>query len=141
MLPKTAEYALRAAVMLAMARDHRLTADRLCEQTKVPRRYLHTVLQQLAAAELIDSVSGPGGGYRLACNPTETSILDVVNAVAPVERIKSCPLGIREHATLCPLHRTLDESYRQIELSLANVTLAQLLNSTGDPIPLCPGTC
>lgn len=141
MLPKTAEYALRATVTLAMAHDQRMTADRLYEQTKVPRRYLHTVLQQLAAAELIDSVSGPGGGYRLACDPAETSILDVVNAVASVERIRSCPLGIREHATLCPLHRTLDESYRQIEQSLAGVTIAQLLSSTGAPVPLCRGTC
>ncbi len=140
MLPKTAEYALRATVMLAMAQHERLTADRLCEQTKVPRRYLHTVLQQLAAAKLIDSVSGPRGGYRLACDPAETTILDVVNAVAPVERIHSCPLGIPGHARLCPLHRTLDDSYRQIETSLGRVTISQLLSSTGDPVPLCPSS-
>ena len=42
------------------------SADLLCEQTKVPRRYLHKVLQDLVRAELVRSRSGPGGGYTLA---------------------------------------------------------------------------
>jgi len=56
------------------------SADFLAEKTKVPRRYLHRVLQDLAAAGLVRSRSGPGGGYELDRDPAEVSILDVVNA-------------------------------------------------------------
>ena len=41
-------------------------ADRLAEHTKVPRRYLTHVLQDLAAASLVRSRPGPGGGYELS---------------------------------------------------------------------------
>ena len=55
MLPKTSEYALRAAVWLGRDPDRTESADHLAEQTKVPRRYLHKVLQDLVRAELVRS--------------------------------------------------------------------------------------
>ena len=66
MLPKTAEYALRAAVWLGRDPDQTQSADHLAERTQVPRRYLHKVLQDLVRAKIVRSQSGPGGGYALA---------------------------------------------------------------------------
>ena len=63
MLPKTAEYALRAVVWLAREPGRPASADHLAEHTKVPRRYLHKVLQDLVRAGLVCSQPGPGGGY------------------------------------------------------------------------------
>ena len=104
MLPKSADYALRTMACLASNSDKRWSADSLAERTKVPRRYLHKVLQDLVQAELAQSRSGPGGGYSLAVPADAVTILDVVNAVAPVERIRHCPLGLPSHTSLCPLH-------------------------------------
>ncbi len=118
MLPKTAEYALRAVVWLARTGDQTESADRLAAHTKVPRRYLHTVLQELVQAKLVRSQPGPGGGYALDCTPRKITILDVVNAVAPLERIRRCPLGLRTHTRLCPLHKELDDVYAATEMAL-----------------------
>ena len=85
MLPKTAEYALRAIACLTQDADRAWSADHLAEQTQVPRRYLHKVLQGLSQHELVYSRSGPGGGYMLSRSADEITILDVVNAVAPLE--------------------------------------------------------
>jgi Rrf2 family transcriptional regulator, nitric oxide-sensitive transcriptional repressor len=137
MLPKTAEYALRAAVWLARNPNETESADQLAERTQVPRRYLHKVLQDLVRGELVRSQSGPGGGYALARSPAKISILDVVNAVAPLERIRHCPLGLPSHTRLCPLHKELDAVYAATEKALAKVTLAQLLRSTSEIVPLC----
>lgn len=135
MLPKTAEYALRAVVWLG--RDTTcIAAEPLAQQTKVPRRYLHTVLQQLIAAGLVESQPGPGGGYRLAADSTEITILDVVNAVAPLERIRHCPLGLTSHTRLCPLHKKLDDAYAATERAFREVTIDQLLRSTSKIKPL-----
>jgi len=136
-ISKTAEYALRAAVWLANAPDQPAPADRLAEVTKVPRRYLHKVLQDLVRAELVRSQSGPGGGYSLARRPEKITILDVVSATAPLERIKHCPLGLPSHTRLCPLHKELDRVYASAEEALARVTLDQLLRSSSKIIPLC----
>jgi Rrf2 family protein len=137
MLPKTAEYALRAVVWLAREPDETDSADDLAKRTKVPRRYLHKVLQDLVRAKLVRSQPGPGGGYALAKQPENIAILDVVNAVAPLERIRSCPLGLPSHTRLCPLHKELDKVYAATEAALARVTIAELLKSTSQIIPLC----
>jgi Rrf2 family transcriptional regulator, nitric oxide-sensitive transcriptional repressor len=137
MLPKTAEYALRAAVWLGRDPDQTETADHLAEQTKVPRRYLHKVLQDLVSAGLVRSQSGPGGGYALARRPEKITILDVVNSVAPLERIRHCPLGLSSHTRLCPLHKELDRVFAATERALARVTIAQLLRSASPILPLC----
>jgi Rrf2 family transcriptional regulator, nitric oxide-sensitive transcriptional repressor len=137
MLSKTAEYALRAVVWLGREAGRADSADHLAEITKVPRRYLHKVLQDLVRAGLVRSQSGPGGGYSLALKPERVTILDVVNAVAPLERIRDCPLGLSSHTSLCPLHKELDKVYAATEAAFSRVTIAQLLKSTSSIVPLC----
>ncbi len=137
MLPKTAEYALRATVWLARDPEQTRSADQIAARTKVPRRYLHLVLQDLVQAGLVRSQPGPGGGYTLDRAPEKISILDVVNAVGSLERIRKCPLGLTSHTKLCPLHRELDKVYAAVEEAFARVTLVQLLHSTSPIIPLC----
>ena len=137
MLSKTAEYALRVAVCLAQSPDNLAAADDLAEVTKIPRRYLHKVVQDLVRAQLVRSQPGPGGGYSIARAPKNITILDVVNAVAPLERIRHCPLGLASHTRLCPLHRELDKVYADTEKAFARVTLDQLVRSTSAIVPLC----
>jgi Rrf2 family protein len=137
MLPKTAEYALRAAVWLGREAGDIQSADELADATKVPRRYLHKVLQDLVHAKLVRSQPGPGGGYALAKPPQKIAILDVVNAVAPLERIRNCPLGLSSHTSLCPLHKELDKVYAATEKALSRVTIAHLIKSKSQIVPLC----
>jgi Rrf2 family transcriptional regulator, nitric oxide-sensitive transcriptional repressor len=137
MLSKTAEYALRVAVCLTQSPDKLASADELAEVTKVPRRYLHKVVQDLARGGLVRSQPGLGGGYSIATSPKKIAILDVVNAVAPLERIRQCPLGLTSHTRLGPLHRELDKVYAETEKAFARVTLDQLLRSTSAIVPLC----
>lgn len=137
MLSKTAEYALRAVACLGNQHGASVSADQLAVQTKVPRRYLTRVLQDLAAAGLVQSRPGPGGGYELCRATDELTILDVVNTVAPMERIRSCPLGLKSHTVLCPLHAELDKAYAATEKAFASVTIRQLVESSGPITPLC----
>lgn len=137
MLSKTAEYALRTVACLASKAGESGSADSLSEQTKVPRRYLHKVLQDLVRAGLVESRSGPGGGYSLILSADEISILDVVNAVAPLERIRECPLGLPSHTSLCPLHKELDQAYAAAEQAFSRVTIAEILRTKSKSIPLC----
>ena len=137
MLSKTAEYALRAVACLASQSGKAVSADFLATRTKVPRRYLHRVLQDLAGAKLVRSKSGPGGGYELAKATDTLTILDVVNAVSPLERIRKCPLGLSSHTKLCPLHQELDKAYAATEEAFRGVTIQELLNSTSQIVPLC----
>ncbi len=137
MLSQTAEYALRAVACMGAREGTALSADVLAEETKIPRRYLTRVLQALAAHDLVASRPGPGGGYELTRATNKITILDVVNVVDPIQRIKRCPLGLKSHHKLCPLHAEIDKSYARTEAAFAKVTIRQLLNSTSPLTPLC----
>lgn len=137
MLSKTADYALRTVACLARYGDRVARAEALAEQTQVPRRYLNKVLKDLVESTLVHSRPGPGGGYSLAVSADDVTILDVVNAVAPLERIRHCPLSLASHTKLCPLHQELDKAYAATEAAFAKVTMGQLLNSDSSVLPLC----
>src|SRR5262245_46906388 len=118
MFSQTAEYALRAVVYLAAQGGEPRTAQQIAEVTRVPAGYLSKVMQALSRAGLVHSQRGLGGGFTLAVPPADLTVLDVVQAVDPIRRIKSCPLGIKGHVNLCPLHRRLDQAIALVEKAL-----------------------
>ena len=103
MISQTVEYALRAVVFLAKEAPLACTTDQIAKATLVPKAYLSKVMQSLVRSGLVRSQRGLGGGMTLT-KPTESvSLLEVVNAVDPLQRIHSCPLGIASHGSkLCP---------------------------------------
>ncbi len=138
MFSQTVEYALRAAVYLAGEAPEPRTTDQVASATRVPKAYLSKVLQGLVHAGLVHSRRGLGGGMTLARPPGETTILEVVDAVEPVGRIKSCPLGLSSHGVnLCPLHRRLDAALASVEDAFRRTTLAEVLAEPTGSIPLC----
>jgi Rrf2 family protein len=115
------------------------TTDQIAEATRVPRAYLSKVLQSLTRAQIVHSQRGLGGGMSLARTPQEITILDVVNAVEPLQRIKTCPLGLAAHGVLlCPLHARLDRALETVERAFGETTLAEILAEPTKSVPLCP---
>ncbi len=138
MLSQTVEYALRAAVHLAKEAPGTRTTDQIAVATRVPRAYLSKVLQSLVRTGLVHSQRGLGGGMALAKSPDEVTILDVVNAVEPIQRIHTCPLGLAAHGVrLCPLHSRLDKALAMVEQAFQESTLAEVLAEPTRSIPLC----
>lgn len=138
MISQTAEYALRAIVFLAMNAKASYTTVQIATASKVPSAYLSKVLKLLVEAELIVSQRGLGGGFCLAKSADKISVLDVLNAVDPLQRIQTCPLGIKAHGSkLCALHKRLDDAAAVIEKAFRDSTIADLLARPTQSIPLC----
>jgi Rrf2 family transcriptional regulator, nitric oxide-sensitive transcriptional repressor len=139
MFSQTVEYALRAMVQLAYAGQEGCSTEELAQKTQVPRAYLSKVVQGLRASGLLRSQRGLGGGVYLSKPAEEITILDVVNAVEPIRRITSCPLGIKSHGTkLCPLHSKIDKALATIEEMYGSTTLADMITGkNGMVMPLC----
>jgi len=137
MLSRTAEYALRAIVWLSDHPGASVTGQAIAVATQVPPDYLSKVMQCLVRAGLVEAQRGKNGGFSLVSNPDELTILDVINAVEPVRRIRSCPLGLPGHESLCPLHRSLDDIADQLERAYGAIRLTDLLRTAGVK-PLCP---
>ncbi|MBX9880196.1 MAG: Rrf2 family transcriptional regulator [Candidatus Obscuribacterales bacterium] len=142
MISQTAEYALRAIVFLSMNGDAAYTTQQISAATKVPAAYLSKVLKSLVRADLIQSQRGIGGGFVLSKPPEAVTILQVVSAVDPIQRINTCPLGLKAHGTnLCALHKQLDDATAVIEKAFRDTTIADVLARPTKSIPLCDSTC
>ena len=128
MFSQTAEYALRAISLLAERHPAPLKTSQIAEATRVPRPYLFKVLQALGRSGIVESRRGIGGGVSLAKELNEVTILDVVNAVDPIQRITKCPIGLAAHGVeLCPMHSRLDAALANIEEIFGDTTLAEIL--------------
>ena len=67
---------------LALAGPDRLVSlSELSKRQDISLPYLEQLFVKLRRAHLVDSVRGPGGGYRLARPPSEIRVADVLVAV------------------------------------------------------------
>jgi Rrf2 family transcriptional regulator, nitric oxide-sensitive transcriptional repressor len=138
-ISQTAEYALRAITHLAYNYEAPQSTREISAATKVPVPYLSKVLQGLSHAGLISSHRGIRGGFMLALPADTLSIWQVVEAVDPIRRIRTCPLGLASHGmNLCPLHRRLDDALALVERAFKESTVADVISERSSSQPLCP---
>lgn len=138
LLSDACEYALRAVVWMAQQPQDFYTAGQIAEATSAAPGYLIRVLQTLAKAGLLSARRGSQGGFKFTRSAAELTVLEVVRAVDPPQRIQTCPLGQGSHdKALCPLHRRIDEAIAAIEQSFAQVTVQDLIQETAQS----PGVC
>ncbi len=107
MLIKSGIHAVRALIVLAELTDGEYRgASSIATQNDAPANYLGKLLQQLAKRGLVRSQKGLGGGFRLARDPVEISLYDIVEAIEDVSRWSNCILG-RPNCSdenPCPVH-------------------------------------
>jgi len=135
---QTSEYALRSVVCLADHAEVAMTTGEIASISKVPSHYLSKVLQALGRAGIVKSQRGLHGGFALSRDPKSLSMLEIINAVDPIQSINSCPLNLESHGTnLCLLHQRLNDSITSIKDQFQNTTVQELLRQTTGSRPLC----
>ena len=126
-----------AVVMLTAAARHcggvaRLNATVLAEETGVPLPTAQKLVSRLAAAGLIDSTRGTGGGIRLARPPATITLADIVEAVEGPIAMTACvdagdhDCAIEGNCRVKPHWNAVNDAVRG---ALAGVTLASLAAS------------
>ncbi len=128
-LTKRGDYAVRAMLALARAPQGRLTSvRRIAEEMSIPVRFLPQVMGDLAAAGLVEAMTGRAGGYRLARPATAITLLDVIEAVESDSRRRTCvlrggPCGLDG---FCDVHDVFFAAQDAMLGTLAAASLADL---------------
>lgn len=138
LLSDASEYALRAVIWLARyPREAKKVRD-IAVGTYAAPGYLVKVLQGLAKAGILSAQRGIHGGFTLVRDPAGLSVLEVINAVDPVERIRRCPLALEAHQDcLCPIHRRIDDAMATLEAGFRESTIEDMLGDPAGPRALC----
>ena len=88
---KRADYALLALSYLATeGTDHLVSPREIAGRYEIPQELLAKVMQTLSKKNLIASVPGPTGGYRLEKAPEVISLVDIIEAVDGPMAIAQC---------------------------------------------------
>jgi len=75
-------YAMVALVDIALMQpDGLVSLGEIARRQSISLPYLEQLFVKLRRAELVESVRGPGGGYRLARPASEIRVFDVLRAV------------------------------------------------------------
>ena len=125
-------YAVMAMVDLAQQGMGEPTSlAEIAERQEISLFYLEQLFAMLRKAGLVKSVRGPGGGYLLARDRSETRIADIILAVDEPIRATRCPpgsaTGCRSDRTPCLTHDLWEELGNQIHAFLDSVTLLDVL--------------
>jgi len=141
MISQRARYAFKAIVALAKAKPGQgLNIRELCEQEKLPRKFIEQILTTLRTAGYISSRRGREGGYELL-KPADLihigPLLRLVDGpIAPLPCLsrtayRKCE-DCRDEAS-CEIRRAFHQPYADYLVRLESTTLAQLL---ADQVPL-----
>lgn len=93
MISRTSAYALEAATIIAARDGERITATNLAAELDLPGNYLSKILNAMAHARLLESERGPRGGFRLAREPADIAIEDIIGLFEDVGSSRRCFLG------------------------------------------------
>jgi Rrf2 family nitric oxide-sensitive transcriptional repressor len=84
------DYGLRALILLADRRPEVLSAAAIADHFHVSRHHMAKVLQELAAGGYIEGIRGAQGGVRLARDPRDIRIGDVVRSLDKDQALVDC---------------------------------------------------
>ena len=138
-LNKSTRYALYAALEMAQAEDDaQVTVATVAERYRVPEAALAKVFQRLVRAGLATGTRGVGGGYKLAKDSSQITVLDIVSIFEPPRPLRQClvqdaPEMPCANFPTCRLKRLFDEVDENARSTFASVTLDTL---AGKRMPL-----
>ncbi len=120
-------YALQALAHMPEDGTFMMAKD-LSEQLKLPAPYLAKILQKLARAEILESVRGPKGGFRLSRASHRITVGQVLEAMEGQGSLNGCVMGFPacDCDNPCPMHDAWVAVKAQVDSSMTSTTLRDL---------------
>lgn len=131
------QYALRAVYEIARSNQGRvMTIGDIAKAQSIPQRYLEGILNQLRKDGLLEAQRGRSGGYKLAKDPRNITVGEVVRLIDGPIRVVVC---VEESITTdCPMQDncaflpTWQKVQEVIDQALDATSFSQLLHEAND---------
>jgi Rrf2 family protein len=128
-ITRQADYAVRAVLHLAELKNGgRAPTSKIATEEHIPPSFLAKIVSQLSVAGVVQTSRGARGGVSLARDPSEITLLEVVEAIdGPiilnecVHNPKACPFG--DH---CKVHDIWCKAQADLVNKLASTNFASL---------------
>ncbi len=140
-------YAVTALADIALhggddAESRLVSLSEISERQDISLAYLEQLFVRLRRADLVSSMRGPGGGYRLARPASEIAIADVMTAVDERLNAMGCDSkpgqGCGSSKAACLTHSLWEQLSAHVHVFLSRTTLADVVADRLVPCPAVP---
>ncbi|MFY0640667.1 MAG: Fe-S cluster assembly transcriptional regulator IscR [Bermanella sp.] len=123
-------YAVTAMLDLAIHGQNKpVSLNDISNRQGISLSYLEQLFAKLRRSDLVSSVRGPGGGYRLAHSECEISIAQVVDAVNESMDATRCRgKGDCQEGDQCLTHHLWQDLSQQIHAFLDDISIQDLVS-------------
>jgi Rrf2 family protein len=125
-LTRASRYAIGALVHLARRPSGPLASHDIARAEHIPEWFLLKVLKPIAAAGILYSYRGPGGGYQLARPTKSISLLEVIETVEGPIRGHVEPWDSADSGLHRRLQEIFDRAATEVRRQLKSVSIAEL---------------
>jgi Rrf2 family protein len=138
LLTKNTDYAVRALLHAASLRRGFASSSDISRAQGIPLRFLRTILRRLAREGYLEAREGVKGGVRLAKEPRDIRLLDLVGIFQGELQLSECLFRRKlcPNRPACPLRRRLRSIESLISREFEGITLSDLREDPpmeGDP--------
>lgn len=82
MLSKRAKYAIKTILFLHENQEKKpISAKTISTEERIPYKFLENILRDLKSNQIVKSVRGAEGGYKLAKDPKEISVSQIMRII------------------------------------------------------------
>jgi len=138
-------YAVTALADIALnGADTPVTLAEISERQDISLAYLEQLFVRLRRAGLVESVRGPGGGYKLARPASELRIAEVMVAVDERLNAMGCDgrweegMGCGRSKEACLTHNLWEQLSAHVHVFLSQTTIADVTGNKMSPCPAVP---
>ena len=93
-LSNTSQYAIRILAYMADKKDSQLNATQLAEILYIPYKFLTKIMTDLVKVDLVESIRGREGGYKLKKKSSDIMVSDILDVFNDSIKDEQCVLGI-----------------------------------------------
>ena len=129
-ITRQADYAVRAVLHLSrMGGNQRAATSAVAQEQNIPPSVLAKIMSQLSIAGLLHTSRGARGGVTRAREPTEITLLEVVEAIDGPIQLNEC-VGENSSCAFdheCPLRPVWCDAQDELVKRLKNTNFEQLM--------------
>jgi len=131
MFSKACEYGIRATIYVAAQslRNDRTSLKAIAEEIGSPVEFTAKIMQQLDRNNIMYSVMGPTGGFKMDKDRIdEVKLSEVVNAIDGDAIYRGCGLGLKkcDASRPCPVHDKFAKIRNDLQQMLESTSVYEL---------------
>lgn len=136
-ITREADYAVRCILHLSKNTGRITVVDEIAQEMDIPKSFLAKILQKLGRAKLVKSTRGVKGGFQLAEDPANLTLLRVIESVQGPLALNICVIDLNScsRSSFCSVHPIWVEVQDILARKLSEYTFDRLAREDKTPQP------